>query len=353
MKFATTAILLAALLGCLTTTTTTAFVPTTTTTAKTTTIRRPPTAVFMSDNKNDDDSSLSSNKKPFDEKLRSKLVSEAIAPWRTVRLFMYGTLGSSALVGGLITAAGTAAALQGLRPDLDLNEQYKNLAIDFGAVLVFAVLAKFDVDKQRELDDNVQSKIAKTKQRKVAQKSLAVREQQLGQLQLDIQIGTDRTQTATIRELQAGARQHLIVIVGPRKACRDALIGANLLKMEFALSNVLVVPYETDADPLDASVRPKGTGFGGDSSLPMYETQPYVARPAGDGWDEWCAAEMADAVAQNGPQTAQEGVAIVVENTGKVMRRGIGKVPWRQMVEQLDGTGGSRANKPATGGFFS
>ena len=71
----------------------------------------------------DDDNN--NNKKPFDEKLRSKLVSEAIAPWRTVRLFLYGTLGASALVGGLITAAGTAAALQGLRPDLDLNEQVR------------------------------------------------------------------------------------------------------------------------------------------------------------------------------------------------------------------------------------
>lgn len=65
----------------------------------------------------------SKSKRPFDEKLRSKLVSEAIAPWRTVRLFLYGTLGAGALVGGLITLAGTVAAMQGARPDLDMNEQ--------------------------------------------------------------------------------------------------------------------------------------------------------------------------------------------------------------------------------------
>jgi hypothetical protein len=47
----------------------------------------------------------------------------SIAPWRTVRLFFYGTLGAGALIGGLITLAGTAAALQGARPDLDLGEQ--------------------------------------------------------------------------------------------------------------------------------------------------------------------------------------------------------------------------------------
>jgi hypothetical protein len=69
------------------------------------------------------DEPRSSKKKPFDEGLRSKLVSEAIAPWRTVRLFFYGSLGSGALIGGLITLAGTAAALSGARDDLDLNTQ--------------------------------------------------------------------------------------------------------------------------------------------------------------------------------------------------------------------------------------
>jgi hypothetical protein len=71
------------------------------------------------------DEPRSSKKKPFDEGLRSKLVSEAIAPWRTVRLFFYGSLGSGALIGGLITLAGTAAALSGARDDLDLNTQVR------------------------------------------------------------------------------------------------------------------------------------------------------------------------------------------------------------------------------------
>lgn len=63
------------------------------------------------------------NKAPFDEALRTKLVSESIAPWRTLRLFLYGSLGSGAAVGGFITLAGTAAALSGARTDLDLNTE--------------------------------------------------------------------------------------------------------------------------------------------------------------------------------------------------------------------------------------
>ena len=35
-------------------------------------------------------------------------------------------------------------------------------------------------------------------------------------------------------------------------------------------------------------------------------------------------------------QARDEGIAIVVSSAGRIIRRGVGKVPWRQMVEQLD-----------------
>lgn len=106
--------------------TTLAFAPIGTTTVRPTTPIRSPSPLFLSNDNNN------KSKKPFDESLRSKLVSEAIAPWRTVRLYFYGTLGAGALIGGLITLAGTAAALQGARPDLDLTEQ---VSILWGGVL--------------------------------------------------------------------------------------------------------------------------------------------------------------------------------------------------------------------------
>jgi hypothetical protein len=163
-------------------------------------------------------------------------------------------------------------------------------------------------------------------------KKMQEREMNLSTLGLEIQVSADgTTKEAAVRDLQAGARQHMIIVIGPRKACRNALIGANLLKMDFAMSNVLVVPYETDKAEVLAA-KPSGGGFG---ELPMYETQPYVARPVGDGWDDYAKAELADAIVQSGPNVKEEGIAIVVANTGKVVRRGVGKVPWRQMVEQL------------------
>ena len=122
----------------------------------------------------------------------------------------------------------------------------------------------------------------------------------------------------------------MIIVAGPQKACRDALIGANLLKMDFAMSNVLVVPYNTD-DDATAQTKPSG-GFG---ERPSYETQPYVARASGEDWADYIEEEMTDAIKQFGEGAKEEGIAVVVANTGNVVRRGVGTVPWRQMVEQL------------------
>ena len=45
---------------------------------------------------------------------------------------------------------------------------------------------------------------------------------------------------------------------------------------------------------------------------------------------------MTVAIDQAGEKVREEGMAIVVANDGKVLRRGIGKVPWRQMVDELE-----------------
>jgi len=208
-----------------------------------------------------------------------------------------------------------------------------NVGIDFGAVALFLLLGKFDLDKQAELQTKVDDKIERKKEMKLVTKGMEERQKILRTLPLDITISDDgATRAASVGELQAGAKQHMIIVAGPRKACRDALIGANLLKMDFAMSNVLVVPYETDADSAETQSRPSG-GFG---EKPIYERQPYIARPTGDDWVDYIKSEISAAVEQSGDSAKQEGIAIVVANNGKVIRRGVGTVPWRQMVDQLE-----------------
>jgi hypothetical protein len=280
-----------------------------------------------------DQAAKSKKKTGLDANVKSKLLAESIAPWRTVRLFLYGSLGSGATVGGLITLTGVAAALSGARPDLDLSTEAMNLAIDFGFAALFAFLFKWDLGKQAELSEKVEKKVELKKEQRKLKQGMREREQKLADLMMEITVGADgKKQQAPVAAIQGGAKQHMIIVAGPKKACKDALVGANLLKMDFAMSNVLVVPYETDANPAELKARPSG-GFG---DRPSYETQPYVASVIGDGWDEYIEAEMKDAVTQNGESARKEGIAIVIANNGKVIRRGVGTVPWRQMVEQLE-----------------
>jgi len=276
----------------------------------------------------------------IDTNTRSRLLSESIAPWRTLRLFLYGSLGSGAALGGIITAAGAAAALSGARSDLDLNTEYLNLAIDFGAVALFAFLAKWDFDQGDELNTKVEQKLQQKRENKVIRKAMKGREETLSKLMLDIRISEDGTkQTAAVEAVQTGGKQHVIVVVGPKKAIRDALLGANILKMEFSIRDVLIVPYEIGGKTKqqkddEAKLKPVGSGFGTDSR-PTWETQPYVAQPVGEGWDEYIQAELDDAVQQNGEKVKEQGIAIVVANSGEIIRRGVGQVPWRNMVDEL------------------
>jgi len=90
----------------------------------------------------DDDEFISEQKAMFEinesESIgeRSRLISESVAPWRELRLFLHGSAASGAFVGGLITLTGAIAAMngRGLRADVDLNTEYLNLEIDFGDV---------------------------------------------------------------------------------------------------------------------------------------------------------------------------------------------------------------------------
>lgn len=280
-------------------------------------------------------------KSKVDAELRSKLVSESIAPWRTLRLFLYASFGSGAFVGGLITLTGLAAALN-KGGEVDMNTEYLNLAIDFGFAVLFAVLAKFDLDKGQELNEKVDKKLASKKTQQNMLKQMKKREAELFKLPLSIQISpTDTTKrtTATIQAIQEGAKQHIILVAGPRKAIKDALLGANLLKLDFAMSNILVVPYTLNESGGGGGKSKKGFG-----ERPVWETQPYVAEVVADGseeanrWDDYIQAELKDAVQQNKDSTLnvlEEGVAVVLANNGKVLRRGVGQVPWRQMVEEL------------------
>lgn len=217
---------------------------------------------------------------------------------------------------------------------------------------------KLDWDKGKVLNEEVEEKIQRVKDNRGVKKGMKEREAALGSLEVDLRVDEDGgMQRAAISAVQEGAKQHVIIVAGPRKAIRDALLGANILKMEFALRDVLVVPYELggrkvkkNKEEEDKLSRPDGTGFD-TNKRPTWETQPYVADAVGDDWETYVNAEMEDAVLQNGPKVQEDGIVIIVANTGEIIRRGVGQVPWRNIVEELEQK--VKEDAPVNLGFLS
>jgi len=271
--------------------------------------------------------SMSGTGQGMDSTLRSKLLAETIAPWRSLRLFTYASSGVGAFVGLMITAGSLAAAGA---TGADVNEIYKNLGIDFSAAAISAVLFKLDSDKGSELEGNVEAKIQRKKEMKEISKIMKSRERDIQDLEVSIRVSAGgESREAPLGTLQSGAKQHAVILIGPQSYTRDSLFGAQLVKRDvFARSNVLIVPYALNID----RTKPAG-GFGERAE----EKEAYIAQPVGDEWESYVAAEVKDAVAQGGEKLKEEGIVIVVNNEGEVIRRGVGLVPWKQIVNELNG----------------
>jgi len=59
----------------------------------------------------------------INEGVSSRLLTETIAPWRSLRLFVYFSFGSGAFVGGLITLSRILAASRFQSGEVDLNPE--------------------------------------------------------------------------------------------------------------------------------------------------------------------------------------------------------------------------------------
>jgi len=114
----------------------------TTTTAITKTTRYRPAPLLFASNKEETPQSNKKKGGGLDESVRTKLVSESIAPWRSLRLFLYGAMGSGALIGGLVTLSGAAAVLSGAKEG-DINTEVRTCACCVAVVAPFTTRERF------------------------------------------------------------------------------------------------------------------------------------------------------------------------------------------------------------------
>ncbi|CAM9161184.1 unnamed protein product [Phaeothamnion confervicola] len=263
---------------------------------------------------------------------KDKLVAETQAPFRKVRLFLYGGFAFSAFIGGLTALSQLAAAVADRPDSLPLKDCLINVGVDFSVLAVCAFAIKFEGDTQKELEE-MMAKRREAKRREACNKiddaTNAARIGRLRELTVRLNVDGDGAQReAAVGTLMASAQQDIVIVAGGPDMVRDALLGAMLVKDQvFSGRNLLIVPVTTAGSD---------KGF---AAKPAAFRQGFVAEPAGadeDGWRSLIAEELEDARRQGNEAAAKQGIVLVVRRDGAVLRRGVGQPKWHLIRDDLD-----------------
>lgn len=229
-----------------------------------------------------------------------RLRGEAEAPWRPVRLVIYGFSMVSASVGALISLPQLIAAVGGAQNALPTDQVLQNVGINVGVVALCGYL--FYKDKQAEK----------------LQLARLNREERLGAQYVELTSG----KLLRLRELRSFSR--IVIIAGSKKQVKESIQLAEPLKEALATRGVMIValPIFEDSSSDDTTELDLSQSA---------EDKRYIARAARlDGWRGWFEEQMGMAKVQ-----ADRGLYISLRLDGRVRASGKGSPPWEALVAQL------------------
>lgn len=277
-----------------------------------------------------------------------KLRSEATAPFRSLRLFIYGGIGVGASLGGYTAVTQLVQSLQH-RPDaLPLSQSILNVGVDFGVAAAAAGAWVFENRLKQVTDKEMQALRAKEPFRLTFDMKKA-RERALSGLPVTFKVGLNETKSASVKDLREKGGQHLIVLAAPKGELADALFGARVGKTLFAKNNVMIAPFVIQGGNDKAGEEASSVkGFGGMSDKAtgmkeaMIDSEAYVAKPAESAsWATYIDEELEDAVRQGNEIARKTGIGIVMRKDGSIIRRGLGQPDWKEVVAELTGAKGT------------
>ena len=246
-----------------------------------------------------------------------RIRSEVEAPFRTVRLVLFGFFAGSASVGAAIALTQVAGALFRAQSGdtgggIALSDAATSLAVDLGAVGLFAFLFSRD---------------------------WRARERQIARLQREADLGALRLRLAT------GARRRLaslrgfarpVIVAGTRAQVEAAVAAAEPLREQLEARGVLIIPVPFLGGG-DDDERAAGSTGGGEASTSSssgsakddlrWKAQALDA-PAWKAWFEEQARLAGKAKIEN-------GLYVGLRIDGRVRASGSGAPPWAAFAAQL------------------
>ena len=247
-----------------------------------------------------------------------RIRSEVEAPFRTVRLVLFGFFAGSASVGAAIALTQVAGALfraqnGGVGGGIALSDAATSLAVDLGAVGLFAFLFSRDW---------------KAREKQIARLQ---READLGALRLRLSTGARRR----LASLRGFARP--VIVAGTRAQVEAAVAAAEPLREQLEARGVLIVPVPflgSDEDDRAASGGEASTSSSSssDSSKDAKADLRWKAQPLdAAAWRRWF--EDQAKLANNAK--LENGLYVGLRIDGRVRASGSGCPPWAAFAVQL------------------
>ncbi|CAI9107507.1 OLC1v1006880C4 [Oldenlandia corymbosa var. corymbosa] len=247
----------------------------------------------------------SASDKPTPSEISSsaKIRSEVLSPFRSVRMFFYVAFIASGGLGGFIAATQLIAALSNPSRANDVPEIAKGLAIDLGAVAVFAFL------------------YYRENTAKNAQLAKLSREESLSALRIRV----DQKRVLPVSAFRGAAR--LVILAGPESFILESFRSSEPFTESLLERAVLVVPFVTDGNlpsfEFDESEELKEVTA---KRRRLWQLAPVYANE----WSSWL-----DDQKKLAGVSSESPVYLSLRMDGRVRGSGVGYPPWNAFVAQL------------------
>ncbi len=268
--------------------------------------------------------------------VKQRLREEVESPFRTARLWFFGSSTASAFVALYFSLLALLKSYTGGFADAPpLSDAIQNVGINLGAVAVCGYLTYRDVQAGEANLKRIQKGGA------------------LAKLLVLPSTGSKLTPLSTFRR-----KQRVVICAGGKdyiqQVCRslnsDERTDTNILPQALYQSEVVVVPVlleENGKTVGDTTTCWKETTpLETDSNFEISKSKDVVAFPRGNQqWADYLESEVQTATKQ-GFDVINKGFIIVVKKNGKILKRATGLPPWDSLVNAMEVMDGSKFGMP-------
>ena len=249
--------------------------------------------------------------------VKQRLREEVESPFRTVRLFFFGSSTGSALVALYFSTLSAGKAASGLYPDVDLNDALQSCAINVAAAALCGFLTYRDWQAGN-------ANLARIKQ---------------GGALAKLQVTTAST-TTTLADYRRKAR--VVLAVGGLEYLKTLAHSVNSdVAKSLQASDIMLVPVLLQAGYVVGDARKVWMEEESSDDVPNV-----VAFPRGPSqWQTSLASEIQTCETQ-GYDVLSTGFTVTVKKNGRILRRATGQPPFGALVETMEVLDGSKFGMP-------